>query len=300
MGRRKLQWKYPEAVVSCEWLYQHLNDKNIRIFDCTTYLHYTNEHQSKPYYVESGLTNYKKGRIPGAAFLDIQGTLSNQNSPFHFTIPDFEVLAESLYKKGIGIPFHIVLYSTNALQWATRVWWLIHILGFKRVSILDGGFTDWKRLGFKTEDGESVYEPAIFSPKIDQKIFVDKEYTHGSINKFNCVMLNALSRDLYSGANPRYGRPGRIPGSKNIPASQFLEQGTQKLLSPERALELITSVNINQDTTVLNYCGGGIAATLNAFVLRQLGIENLEIYDNSMSEWATDDTLPIETDINQS
>ena len=178
------------------------------------------------------------------------------------------------------------------------MWWPIHILGFEKVSILDGRFTEWKRLGFTLEKGESVYETARFSPKIDQNIFVDKEHTHELINKFNRVLLNALSRDLPSGANPRYGRPGRIPGSKNIPASQFLEHGTQKLLSPEKALELIKSENIRQDTRILNYCGGGIAATLNAFVLRQLGIENLEIYDNSMSEWAMDDTLPIETDIN--
>ena len=52
--------------------------------------------------------------------------------------------------------------------------------------------------------------------------------------------------------------------------------------------------NIDNKTRVLNYCGGGIAATLNAFLLRQLGIEKLEIYDNSMSEWATDHNLPIE------
>lgn len=71
------------------------------------------------------------------------------------------------------------------------------------------------------------------------------------------MLLNALSRDLLCGANPRYGRPKRIPGSKNIPASQFLEQGTQKLLSPEKALELIKSENIRQDTRILNYCVGG-------------------------------------------
>ena len=45
---------------------------------------------------------------------------------------------------------------------------------------------------------------------------------------------------------------------------------------------------------VLNYCGGGIAASLDAFVLLQLGCDDIEIYDNSMSEWATDDSLPIE------
>ena len=44
------------------------------------------------------------------------------------------------------------------------------------------------------------------------------------------------------------------------------------------------------------YCGGGIAATLDAFLLHQLGFENVSIYDASMSEWARDESLPIETD----
>ena len=38
----------------------------------------------------------------------------------------------------------------------------------------------------------------------------------------------------------------------------------------------------------------GIAASLDAFVLFQLCYDDIEIYDNSMSEWATDDSLPIE------
>ena len=75
-----------------------------------------------------------------------------------------------------------------------------------------------------------------------------------------------------------------------------MEKNTQKLISPEKAFDLVRAQNIKKNTRVLNYCGGGIAATLNAFVLRQLGIENLEIYDNSMSEWAKDYNLPIETD----
>ena len=51
---------------------------------------------------------------------------------------------------------------------------------------------------------------------------------------------------------------------------------------------------ISINSRVLNYCGGGIAASLDAFVLLQLGYDDIEIYDNSMSEWATDDSLPIE------
>ena len=38
----------------------------------------------------------------------------------------------------------------------------------------------------------------------------------------------------------------------------------------------------------------GIAASLDAFVLFQLGYDDIEIYDNSMSEWATEENLLIE------
>ena len=134
----KIKWKYPEAIVTCEWLKHQIANDDIRIFDCTTYLHYTDEDPSKPCDVESGFENYKKGHIPNAAFCDLQGKLSNNESPFNFTVPDHKTLAKNFQSMGIGNPFHIILYSTNAVQWTTRVWWLIFILGFRKVSILDG------------------------------------------------------------------------------------------------------------------------------------------------------------------
>ena len=51
----------------------------------------------------------------------------------------------------------------------------------------------------------------------------------------------------------------------------------------------------DRDARSITYCGGGIAATLDAYLLHQLGYENIAVYDNSMSEWSTDDSLPIET-----
>ena len=295
MSKREIKWKYPESIVSCEWLRKNLSDKNIRIYDCTTYLHYTDNHPSKPYDVESGIKNYRKGHIPNSAFMDIQEKLSNNSSDFKFTILDYEILANNFQDLGIGDPYHIILYSGNGIQWATRAWWLIFILGFSKVSILDGGIKEWKRLGFELEKGENRYKKAIFVPRIDKTVFVDKEQTYTSMNQKGCILLNALTSDLHRGENSRYGRPGRIPGSKNIPFGELVED-SQKLISPQKAQAIFKNKNINQKIRVLNYCGGGIAATLNAFVLRQLGIEKIEIYDNSMSEWAMDHQLPIEKD----
>ena len=55
MRNREFDWKYPESIVTCEWLREELPNDEIRVFDCTTYLHYTDDHPTKPYDVESGL-----------------------------------------------------------------------------------------------------------------------------------------------------------------------------------------------------------------------------------------------------
>jgi thiosulfate/3-mercaptopyruvate sulfurtransferase len=47
---------------------------------------------------------------------------------------------------------------------------------------------------------------------------------------------------------------------------------------------------------VIAYCGGGISATLDLFLLHQLDYDDLTLYDASMGEWAKDASLPIETD----
>jgi thiosulfate/3-mercaptopyruvate sulfurtransferase len=247
-----------------------------------------------PYIVESGFKEYQISHIKNSAYLDLQKDLSDNSSKFRFTLPDYHTLAKNFSNLGVGDDFHIVLYSRNGLQWATRIWWMLYVLGFKNLSILDGSFNEWKKNNLPTESKINIFEKSEFKIEINNKIFVDKNRVLGSMNTKECVILNSLTEDLHNGENPRYGRPGRIPGSLNIPFHELtdLEKGCFK--SPSECLEVFKKKGISQDSRVLNYCGGGIAASLDAFVLFQLGYDDIEIYDNSMSEWATDENLPIE------
>ena len=74
-----------------------------------------------------------------------------------------------------------------------------------------------------------------------------------------------------------------------------MKNGLDDIRSASEAQQILAEHGLNQDTDIVNYCGGGIAATLNAFVMLQLGFSDLQIYDNSMSEWAIDHSLAIET-----
>tara|TARA_B100001057_G_scaffold89683_1_gene85927 strand:- start:45 stop:935 length:891 start_codon:yes stop_codon:yes gene_type:complete len=296
MEKTETAWNYPKAIISCEWLNRNLENKRVRLYDCTTYLNYTDNHPSKPYDVESGYQDYLKEHIPGASFLDLQNQISNIESQYKFTLPEVDILGDRFGKLGIGQPYHIILYSKNGLQWATRVWWMIYMLGYTNVSVLNGGLKEWKRLDYDLESGESFYSETVFSNPEDQSFFVGREQTLDAMNDNSCFLINALTSDIHNGESTRYGRPGRIPGSINIPFSDLMDVNTHMLKSPKEALSAFEKHNITKDSEILNYCGGGIAATLNAFVLYQLGFEKLKVYDNSLSEWAMDKTLPMEID----
>ena len=285
---------HPDQLVSTAWLAANLDDPTLRIFDCTTYLIYETG-TGRPYRVESGAKDYAGGHVPGSDFLDLQGDLSVQNSPFRFTMPEPADLARRFAAKGIGEGTRVILYSRKASQWATRVWWMLRAIGFDNAAILDGGMDKWLAEKRPVSTTASSYAPAKLVARPRPGLFVGKEEMKASIGDPGVCSINALAPDLHSGANPRYGRAGRIPGSVNVPASSLVASSLA-LLPPDQIAQTFAGVGADKNKRILVYCGGGIAATLDAFLLHQLGYENIAVYDNSMSEWANDPTLPIETD----
>ena len=289
-------WKFPNAIVNCEWLAEKINNENIRTYDCTTYLHYRDNDPSLPYVVESGREQYEKSHIPNSSYIDLQSDLSDKDSPYRFTMPDLEILSESFKKIGIGENFHIILYSRNGTQWSARIWWMLRSVGVDNVSILDGGFNEWVRLGLPTSDKILTFPESNFNFNPRDDIFIGKEPVIKALEDKNTKILNSLTEDIHKGQNPRYGRPGRIPNSLNIPFHKLLDPETGKFLGAEELLDIFEQNKIGYENKIINYCGGGIAASLEAFVLYQLGYKNLKIYDNSLSEWAIDENLPMEKD----
>jgi thiosulfate/3-mercaptopyruvate sulfurtransferase len=93
-----------------------------------------------------------------------------------------------------------------------------------------------------------------------------------------------------------YGRTGRIPGSVNIPFGALIDRKTMTLVPLADSGARFEAAGVEKSKKVICYCGGGIAATLDLFAQHQLGYRNLSVYDASMSEWARDESLPIETD----
>lgn len=288
------RYAHPDAIVSTPWLAQHLHDPALRLFDCTTYLIYETG-TGRPYRVESGRRDHEAARIPGSAFLDLQGELSDRSSRFNFTMPAAETLAASLAAKGIGPGTRVVLYARKNMQWATRVWWMLRAIGFDDAAVLEGGMDKWEAEGRPVETGSADYPPApAFPVRPRPELFVGKAEVRAAIGEAGICTINALAPDLHSGENPRYGRPGRVPGSVNVPVASLVDPGTLGFRPPEEVARAFAAMGADRAKRIILYCGGGIAATLDAFLLHQLGHSDLAVYDASMNEWANDEALPME------
>jgi len=286
-----------DTLVSTDWLAAHIDDPALRLFECTFHLRYRPDGDAAPYDVESGHAQYVAGHLPGAAFIDQQAQLSDNSSPPHlrFTLPPLDTLAGAFAALGIGDGTRVVLYTRGKPQCATRVWWLLRAVGFDAAAVLDGGFEKWQREGRALDSGETRHPRATLTSRPRPDLFVAKDAVRAAIGDPSVTTINALTEDLHRGENARYGRPGRIPGSVNVPAAALVDEASNTFVDASRAAELFAASGAAPQRPTLLYCGGGIAATLDAFVLHRLGHERLAVYDASMSEWARDPSLPIET-----
>lgn len=287
-------FRNPDALCSTATLAARLDDPGLRIFDCTTWL--IADSDDDPYRVVSALPEYRQGHIPGSAYLDLPAELSDTGSRFRFTMPGPEALAAAFGRHGIGEDAEVVLYSRGSLQWSARIWWMLRAIGFDRAAILDGGWEKWEREGRPVRDGDERYPAASLAARPRQGLFVDSAAVLAAIRDSGTRIVDALSPQSHAGQSRRYGRPGRITSSVNVPAASLRDPDTLELLSPDAAAAAFAAVGVDADTPVIVYCGGGIAASMDAFMLHQLGNDRVAVYDNSLNEWASDPAFPMERD----
>jgi thiosulfate/3-mercaptopyruvate sulfurtransferase len=282
------------SLVSPEELRDALGDERVRVFDATVFLRRAVD--GGPYTVQSGRESYTRAHIPGAGFADIPGTLSDPASPFAFTIPAAEDFAAAIGRLGIGDGTHVVAYAQDAPMWATRLWWLLRYFGHDETSVLDGGLIAWTAAGGPVESGESAYPPASFTARPRPELLASLADVREISENGSACLVNALSPDAFRGEGPSaYSRPGRIPGSVNVPWNGLVDAATNRFRPPAELTAALNGGGVRADQPVIAYCGGGISATVDLFALSLTGRDDAQLYDGSLTEWSAHPDLPLVT-----
>ncbi|MFC3615720.1 sulfurtransferase [Lutimaribacter marinistellae] len=286
--------RHPDALVDTAWLEAHLDDPKLRIFDCSTVLDFKTS-DGRPYRVLNCKPEHDAGHIPGAGIFDLQAEFSDPDSPYGMTLSPPDKVAAAFARHGVDDETRVILYSRRSPSWATRFWWMLHWLGFDRAAVLDGGWEKWAAEKRPRSTTPCTYPQGHLTVRPRPGAFVGRDEVLAALPEPQTCLVNALGADIFHGRNARYGRPGRIPGSVNVPKVDLVDARTHAFLPPDQIAAAFAAVGADRADRHITYCGGGIFATVDAFWLYQLGHDKVAVYDNSMSEWGSDATLPIET-----
>jgi len=276
-----------DSLVSAEWLSEHLNDPDLVVLDCTVMVEQDEDGGIR---TVNGRGNYEAGHIPTAAFADLMGDLADGDSPHDFAMPSPQQFVAAMEALGVGDDTRVVLYDANNSVWAARVWWMLRWIGFDQAALLDGGLGAWT-----AEDRPLSTEPSnrpagTLTAALRPELIADRDEVLASIEDGSAHLVDSLPAGHYRGEWTMYDRPGHIPGASNV-STTLTVVDTGRYRSIEELAEMFQG---DRNVRTITYCGGGIAASSNAFLMTRLGFTDVAVYIASLEEWTADPSLPLE------
>jgi thiosulfate/3-mercaptopyruvate sulfurtransferase len=272
-------YAHPEALVSTEWVAQHLNDGDLRIIES-----------------DEDVLLYDVGHIPGAVKIDWHLDL---NDPVTRDYIDGEQFAALMDRKGIRRDDTVVIYGDKSNWWAAYALWVFTLFGHEDVRLLDGGRDAWIAeqrettldVPTATTSGYPVVE------RDDAKIRAFKDDVLAVLG--DVPLVDVRSPLEYTGERthmpdyPEEGalRGGHIPTAVSIPWAKAAASDGRFRSRAE--LDEIYG-DFDPSGEVIAYCRIGERSSHTWFVLTHLlGFEKVRNYDGSWTEWGNAVRVPI-------
>ncbi len=284
-------------LVETEWLADHLSSPDLVVLDGS----YSMD-PSRP-----ARTAFEEAHIPGALFFDIE-EICDPSNPLPHMLADPVQFSSTMRRMGIGDGSRVIVYDSEGLFSAARVWWNFRAMGHDDVAVLNGGLKKWKAEGRPLQDGPAVTRsPKHFTARRQAELIRDADDIARALQAGTAIVVDArsLGRFVGNAPEPREGmRAGHIPGSRNLHYSELVnEDGT--LRSVDELKSLLASVGIDMDERrtggaaarpdVIMTCGSGVTACSLALAMALAGDPTAAVYDGSWSEWGADHSRPIAT-----
>lgn len=284
-------------LVEAAWVRSNLGAPGLLVVDATVRL---DQRTSRSHPARA---DFESGHIPGAVFADMVTEFSDPagdeglpEGMHAYRLPSPEAFARAAGALGVGDDTVVVTYDAVDGMWAARLRWMLRVFGHEHVAVLDGGWRGWLGAGGTAETGPARTTPATFTARPRPGMVATRDEVSAGVDDGSVLPLNALSPERFRGLGPTpLPRPGRIPGSVNLPYTDVFD-ADGRYLSPDelRRLPAVEAAAADGAGRVVAYCGAGIAATVGALALELVGVD-AAVYDGSLIEWSADPSAPLVT-----
>jgi len=276
----------PAALVSTQWVADHLNDPNVRLIE-----------------VDVDTAAYGQGHVQGAVGVNWTTQLGD---PIRRDIPSKEAWSKLLSDAGVSNDTRIIFYGDNNNWFAAFAYWVSKIYGHQNAALMNGGRKKWELENRPLTTDEPRPQKTSYSAR-------EPDWTYRALLKdvlgrsSGTALVDVRSPSEFNGeviAPPGMSetaqRAGHVPGAQNIPWAQAAnEDGTFK--SPEELKALYGNKGVTADKDVIAYCRIGERSSFSWFVLKELlGFPNAKNYDGSWTEYGSVIGVPIENPAVQS
>ncbi len=275
-----------EPLVTADWLADRLDTADLVVLDIRNR-------------IDGGSAEtYAAGHIQGAVYSNYaEAGWRQERDGVVGMLPPVEDLEALIGGLGIDNDDHVVIVPAGVgptdFGSATRIYWTFKVLGHDAVSILDGGHAGWVAAGHPLDEGGVTPEAATFTADFQPHLIASAEDVAAAGE--GVALVDARPNGQYVGddkAGP-VARPGTLPGAVNLPNGTLVsEDGFARSAADVEAL--LASVDVATDGPQIAFCNTGHWASVAWFAASEIaGIEDVSLYDGSMTEWTADESRPV-------
>ena len=256
-----------DALVSADWLAQHLDDPRVRVVE-----------------IDVSPKSYGEGHIAGAVFWDIYADLKDRR----YRLVDGPAFERIVRASGIAPDTTVVCYGYGAVFG----YWLLRLYRHPHVAVLNAAKTRWHDEGRPESVERPTVPPTTYAlPAPDGELRASQAMVAAAIGAPESALLDVRSdaefrgeRFWPSGAPAENGRAGHIPGAVHIVPDAFIT-ADGSFASPA-ALRAVFPAALDGAANLVTYCTIGNRASVAWFVLTELlGRRGVRVYDGSWAEW---------------
>ncbi len=236
----------------------------------------------------AGRAAYAKAHLPGAVFVDLDTVLTAPIGAGRHPLPDPQAFATALGVLGIGREHHVVAYDDAGGTVAARLWWMLDVLGHRRVAVLDGGIAAWRDAGLPLTADVPAFAPVAPAARVAAAGSWPRTIERAELTRHLGIvtLLDARASERYRGdVEPIDPVAGHIPTAVNAPTGSFLAPDG-RFLAPAVLAARFADLGAANERPVIVACGSGVNACQLALAMRAAGLPDPLLYPGSYSDWS--------------